>query len=665
MTEKIPYRQIHLDFHTSELIDGIAASFNPDVWAGTLKEAKVNSINLFAKCHHGMFYYPTKLGRQHPGLNGYDLLGAQIKALRSEGIRYCIYTTVAWCEDAAIKHPQWQVVDVNGVLGMRAPFQDRFVNWRFICLNKPDYRQLLKSEFVEQYELFKPAGFWIDIVYQGQCVCPDCLAGMKAMGFEPGDELSRKKYGQLVVVDFMREIYSFIKELSPELTVYFNSNQNDTDMADLPEYSSLEKRKYFDYLDVESLPSDGWGYTHFPIAASYIDKYEKEITMMNGKFHSQWGDFGSLRNLEALEYECFRAIAMGAKACVGDQMHPNGVLDPVVYGRIGKVFASIEEKEPWLTGSKKIRNVAILLPTPTLTNDGQLSVEGAYRVLCESRIPFDYINFLDDLSPYELLILPDSNMLTREMADKINAYTRAGGKLLATGKSGLLEGSFVLDAIEALYIGPSEHTPRYVRFEDGMFSSLPQIDTVMYAQGETVAPADGARVPARIVAPYFNRAYDRFCSHRQTPPLPYASEEPAILEGDSGIYISSPLFADYSQNGCSVHKDILFACIKKLIGRLPVECDLPDLSEVTLRENGKGIVVHTLSYAITRRCKLMDTINDAIELYNKTYKIMTEFKPSSVTVVPQGDKLDFIYEDGYTTYSVPYQKGHGMVFIEA
>ena len=55
----IPFRQIHLDFHTSPMIGEIGAEFDAEEFAETLKKAHVNSINLFTKCHHGMFYYPT------------------------------------------------------------------------------------------------------------------------------------------------------------------------------------------------------------------------------------------------------------------------------------------------------------------------------------------------------------------------------------------------------------------------------------------------------------------------------------------------------------------------------------------------------------------------------------------------------------------------------
>ena len=70
-------RQIHLDFHTSPLIPDVGKDFNAEEFADTLVEARVNWVTLFGKCHHGMSYYPTKAGVQHPSLK-FDLLGQQI-----------------------------------------------------------------------------------------------------------------------------------------------------------------------------------------------------------------------------------------------------------------------------------------------------------------------------------------------------------------------------------------------------------------------------------------------------------------------------------------------------------------------------------------------------------------------------------------------------------
>ncbi|MCX7599820.1 MAG: hypothetical protein N2512_13265, partial [Armatimonadetes bacterium] len=65
---KLRFRHVHLDFHTSEKIPGIGSEFDADEFVETLKRARVNSINLFGKCHHGMLYYYSRFPAQHPHL---------------------------------------------------------------------------------------------------------------------------------------------------------------------------------------------------------------------------------------------------------------------------------------------------------------------------------------------------------------------------------------------------------------------------------------------------------------------------------------------------------------------------------------------------------------------------------------------------------------------
>ncbi len=62
------FRQVHLDFHTSEAISKIGAAFDPEEFAATLEKAHVNSITCFARCHHGWLYYDSQAfpERRHP-----------------------------------------------------------------------------------------------------------------------------------------------------------------------------------------------------------------------------------------------------------------------------------------------------------------------------------------------------------------------------------------------------------------------------------------------------------------------------------------------------------------------------------------------------------------------------------------------------------------------
>ena len=114
---KLPTRQVHLDFHTSPLIPGVGARFDKKQFQAALIEGDVNSITVFAKCHHGYCYYPSKVGTPHPTMpQGFDLTGAMMDAAHEVGADAPIYITAGWSALDAQTHPEWCMRDENGVI---------------------------------------------------------------------------------------------------------------------------------------------------------------------------------------------------------------------------------------------------------------------------------------------------------------------------------------------------------------------------------------------------------------------------------------------------------------------------------------------------------------------------------------------------------------------
>ena len=107
MPTDLRFRQVHLDFHTSPLIPDVGIEFDAEEFGNAVKSAHIDSITVFGKCHHGMCYYPTKVGPVHPALE-FDLMGAQIEACHKRSIRAPIYLTCVWDNFMAEKHPDWQ-----------------------------------------------------------------------------------------------------------------------------------------------------------------------------------------------------------------------------------------------------------------------------------------------------------------------------------------------------------------------------------------------------------------------------------------------------------------------------------------------------------------------------------------------------------------------------
>jgi len=88
------FRQIHLDFHTSEAIPGIRSAFDANEYADTLAAAHVDSVTTFSRCHHGWLYHESALfpERVHPNLTC-NLLAEQIEACPARNIQVPIHIT--------------------------------------------------------------------------------------------------------------------------------------------------------------------------------------------------------------------------------------------------------------------------------------------------------------------------------------------------------------------------------------------------------------------------------------------------------------------------------------------------------------------------------------------------------------------------------------------
>jgi hypothetical protein len=636
--------------------------FNADQFVKTLQDARVNGVNVFAKCHHGMSYYPTKVGRMHPSLK-FDLLGQMLRVLKQEGIQAVVYFPVGWEEDAADRE-EWLEVPRSGIFGGIGPFEERHYKWRKLCLNKPGYIRFIQEQTAELFEQYKFDGLWYDIIFQQQCVCCDCISSMKALGLNPQLPADVMKHDFIALKKFQQIIFEFVQKISPDALVTFNGNWS-PDRGDDETYSIRQRMFIQTHLEIESLPSELWGYNHFPLLVNYHNRYNAELVGMNGKFHTAWGDFGSLRNDEALEFECFRMIANGTKVSIGDQLHPRGKLDEAVYERIGRIYEQIEAREPWCVESYKVSQIGVLMSRRAFDESCD-SDEGAMRMLLELHYSFDLVDEADDFSRYELIILPDHVICTASLADKISSYLQEGGKVIASYHSGLNvnRSAFELKEWGVQYEREADYQPCYLLpGQELIEAGTAAYEYALYEQGAYVQCTEDALMLAELGSSYFNRSYDRFSSHRHSP-YDKPTGFPAIISNGPVMYYSHPLFTDYIRNGVRVYREwIQFGMDRLLLAPLIIT-DLPVSAEVTVRAQNGRLIIHLLHYIAERKSRSLDIVDTKIPLYNHTLKVKTDRVPSRVYATPSMQDLFYQMSEGYIVITVPELVGHMMVVVE-
>ncbi len=542
-------------------------------------------------------------------------------------------------------------------------------------VNSP-YIHFLREHVREIFDLMPVDGFFFDIVQPIPSSDPYTQDGMRAAGLNPASAADRSKFALDSLNQFKHEFSRFVWEINPEVSVFFNAGHVGTrHRAVVDAYSHWE---------LETLPSGGWGYQHFPVTMRYARNLGLDVLGQTGKFHTSWGDFHSFKNPAALQFECYRMIAMGAKCSIGDQLPPRGRLDPNVYDLIGSVYGEVEAKEPWCVGAKPLSEIAVMTPeefTSASASNLPSAIKGATRVLEEAAQQFEIVDSQSDFSLFRVLILPDIIPVDAALAAKLEAYVAQGGQVIATFESGLTpdQSGFAagLFGVEMASEGPRDAEGKLVRgvfYERGDYvdyilpqgeigRGLPQTEHVLYIRGMDVQALAGAEVLAPIYPSYFDRTWEHFCSHRQTPSAGAAGNAGIVRQG-SVIYFSSPIFTLYDRVAPLWCKRLLLNALEMLLPQPLVRHGGPSTLFVTLNEQAAAgrQVLHLLHYIPERRGTQFDVIEDVLPLYDVPVSVRVPRAVASVVAVGStalpftavGDRINLI---------VPEVMGHQMVEI--
>ena len=660
MTADLRFRQIHLDFHTSEHIAGIGSKFDANQFADTLARASVDSVTCFARGHHGWIYYDTALNpeRRHPHLQC-NLLAEQIEACHARDIRVPIYVTVQWDQYTTEHHPEWICMAADGRQQGTPPYEAGF--YRKLCVNTP-YVDFLKAHVKEILETLPTDGFFFDIVQPNDCSCFHCRKEMMAAGIDPSDPTQRQAFGLHTVNEFKRDMTAFVRQFSPDCTIFYNAGHVG------PRHRQIADA--YTHLELESLPSGGWGYLHFPLTIRYARNLGLDCMGMTGKFHTTWGDFSSFKNRAALEYECFQMLANGAKCSVGDQLHPEGEICQATYDVIGSVYSRVAASEEWCRAARPLTDIGVLTPEEfTGGSHGDLpeAAMGAVRMLQEGAHQFDIVDSLAELSQYRVLVLPDAIQVDGNLAAKLAAYVKGGGALLASHRSGL-DPAGERVAVPELGVqlkGEAPYSPDFLIPSEEVGEGLAQTGHVMYLRGMEVSADSGAQVLAPVAVPYFNRTHEHFCSHNHTPSSG-REEYPGIVQNGRCIYFAHPVFTQYTQNAPRWCKQLVLNALGRLLPDPLIRLDAPSTALVTLnrQDDPARLVLHLLHYIPERRGARFDVLEDVIPLHDVGVSIRTPGVVSAVRCVPSGDEIPFATKGERLSFVLPRLEGYQIIAMD-
>lgn len=637
---------VHLDFHTSPDIEGIGKSFDKEEFTKVIKEAKVDLMTVFAKCHHGYTYYPSEVDEMHPHLD-FNLLQEEIDAIHAAGAKAPIYITMGWSKKDADEHPEWHQYrfDTKRPAYMGSEPSDDLdavpndVTWTTLCPTGTylDFLVKITREVCEKFDVSD--GLFYDICFiKDACVCENCQKGMREMGLDPENIADARKYYIIKHTEMMKVLTGVVREYSETAPVFYNGG------ADM---NRTEYHPYQTHYELEDLPTAWGGYDVMPLRAKFFEKYGKHFLGMTGKFHHAWGEFGGFKNKDALKYECIDMISVGASISVGDHLHPSGKIDKSTYATIGYAFDYIDRIEKYCDNTLAYSDLAIWL------SHNKNADLGASKLLQIMHLEYDVVESGDDISKYSCIVLPDYVKLSDDDKRALVEFANKGGKIVASYES-------IFDELGIEKIEPSEFDKDYIE------CPIDEYQTPFLAYSSAYkTKAEGGEVLASVYEPYFSRTFRHFCGHKNTPNKAEKAEYPAMVKKGNVLYFAHPVFTAYNASGNYVLEKYIMKGIDTVYDRCIKTENLPSCGRIRYRRraDGEHFTLHVLYAPPVNRgnvCLLCDfpTLHD-VKVSVKVDKKITE-----VTTQPDGEKLDFTQNGDVVTISFKPFSLHKLVVLK-
>ncbi len=648
-------RHVHLDFHTTELL-AVGERFDKEQFKKALKDGAVNSIVVFAKCHHGWCYYPTKIGVVHPKLK-FDLMGEQIKACREAGVRVVAYITGAWSASDAVRHPEWQTRSIedghpaythNGGVDGYVPGAPESrkpeCTWPYMCMSG-EYGEHIKAIAREVLDNYDIDGLFFDIMALNiPCGCESCRADMARLGYSD-DEQGAVEYTVQKKKALFKALHDMTLAKRPDCTIFFNSGGADIDRPEYWEYST--------HFEMENLASHSpEGYDAIVNRSKFFRETGKVVYGMTGKFHTEWGEFGGFKHPDALLQECMAMAAYGVRCDIGDQLHPSGQMNEDTYKLIGRAYKYIEKIEEYIERGQTNSRLGVM-PAKSYA-----SREGYAKLLSDSHIDYRLVVNTSILPKLDCVIIPSSAILDEDRERALCEFYDKGGKLVLFGRP--TGADKLLQKIGYTDLGESGLDVDYIDYKDKCAEYFPESPILMYQPARRFK-LDG-EVLADLWEPYFSRTEEHYCSHRNTPNREEKSEYPAIVLGDRALCFAHEFGEQYYTYGNYWCRVIFEDALTKIYDR-EIEIEgLPVFGRYTMYRDGDTLILHLLGMVPLqrRRCAVVE---EPVEIRNVKIAL-TGIKAKDVVSKPDGDKIDFKVNGDKTEFAVEALRGHKLIVIE-
>jgi hypothetical protein len=428
------------------------SEFNADRYVEALVQSRAQSIVCYAHSHVGLFNYPTKVGRQHAGLNGRDIVAEMIDRCHQHNIAVVLYVSVIHDRWASDQHPDWRIIHPNG-----GDF-GRGSRHGFVCPNSP-YREYVRAWTREIAERFDLDGMRFDMTFW-TCVCY-CGRCQERWRKEVGGDMPRtvdwtderwvtfQRKREQWLGEFAEICTSTVKAAKPDATVehqasiYPGSWNNGASWPLVAQNDFLQGDFYGDALQ-----------------GSFVRKLLEDLTPRRPfgyetSFSVSLQDHTARKSEALLEAKASAAIVDAAAFIFIDAIDPIGTVNPHAHERMGRVFDRLMPHYREL-GGDRVADIGLFYSLESrfdMRSNGKSVLEvdngadthtrstlQAARALLSSRLPWRIVTrrSISQLPRLKTLVLSNVHHLSGPEVDAIREWVRSGGTLYASGATSLV-----------------------------------------------------------------------------------------------------------------------------------------------------------------------------------------------------------------------------------
>lgn len=667
-----------VDMHIPDNDPSYLSKFDAEEYARLVSLSGVDTAILYTSNCLGYTFFEEE--QMHGNMGGRDFVGERIEAFKKYGVRTILYYNI-WNRQAALKHPDWNLVNPNPKTDMN---KTRF---RRNCLNSEGFRAYVKRQLETLSKKYSFEGIWIDMIdwFDTLCVCDNCKRKLlleegieipERVDFSDKNFAKYRKARERWLCEFIDLVKDAVHSGNPDATVTL---QNAAWRRGLDTGISEDSVKRSEFLAGDFYAD--------PLIYSVICKFINNATANRPvefmtSLCSQLEAHTTSKTDKELLRTIYGSMAHNTAFTFIDAIDPVGTMNPTRYERMKRLGEKTKrERENLSPEAKLISDVTLYMnhdslfepvnmPISEYSFTGKISkrLTNFAEAMIEKHISYD-INARKNVEKIDspAVFLADLRILNEREVKALTSYVENGGTLIATSMTGTLTkdgealSDFALsDLLGVHLLGQCDLNPTYIRRADEGVAEFADYDEgypiAVLSTSALVKADEDVEILGYLTNPLSSATNaDVFSSAISDPPV-VDTNYPAVTRRRVGkgqaIYVSAPIEESLHPDGRGLLTSLILSAKER---NITVEAPAWLETVTYLDEDNNRYLVNF----VNTMTKGYEAVVPEAKVRIKTNKMIT--KAYNITA---DSPVDFKNEDGTVSFSVKNINNYAMVELK-